>query len=76
MAFHERNPGVDGGQAVILRHRVSLPLTKSRAEGVRDTEVDERGTPIGAATGVPSGSGAFAGHALSRRDRPRNPRRL
>ena len=32
---------------------------------MRDTEVEERATPIGAATGVPSGSGAFAGHALS-----------
>src|ERR1035441_8814936 len=35
--------------------------------GVRDIEVDERETPIGAATGVPSGSGAFAGHTLSQR---------
>ena len=31
----------------------------------RDTEVDERETPIGAATGVPPGSGAFAATHLA-----------
>ena len=45
----------------------TLLLLSSAVFWVRDIEVDERETPIGAATGVPSGSGAFAGHTLSQR---------
>src|ERR1035437_7457362 len=48
-------------------NRFASPNTKGAGLRARDTEVDERETPIGAATEVPSGSGAFAGHALSQR---------
>src|ERR1017187_7913548 len=67
----ERHPAARRSRVNLVTVSILSPGARRDGAAVRDTEVNEREAPIGAATGVPSGSGAFAGRALSERSRPR-----